>query len=355
MGDSFFGSAMPPYHSCTMIIQRLLYLLLAFVYCFISTRRALLPSVSESFGIFDSSLQLVKDTIVDKHEKSVYEKLLRFRNHTLVTNSQINFSEYKKKKIILFVVNFHFVLYSGVPFIENEYFPEFAKHYKYDFDVIMIGPSSDDKNNIVSNQLPEKGYYSYHSLTVAYSLLSPKQGFHYIGYFVMNDDSCVDPIFLNNYDHSTSMSEPINKWEPSQKWMWNMMKNSNDVRFPDALFDTIKQLESDEEVINRCPFYHNQTYKGWSDFFYICERDMPFFLRLEDVFFKNRNFLELTVPNILSCLNATEVIDCNHGYMPRIVDCVHVHPVKYSWNKNRVLCMQRLRREDINKRPSTTY
>lgn len=312
-------------------------------------------SVTDSFSVFDTSLQHVNGTPNILREKPAYEKLLRFRNHTLVSSSKIDFSEYKKKKIVLFVVNFHFTYYTGAPFIRNEYFPEFAKHYKYDFDVMLIGPSSHNEYGIVNNQLPEKGYYSYHSLAVAHSLLPPKMGFHYFGYFVMNDDSCVDSILLNTYDHSKSMSEHINSWNRSQQWMWNVMKNSNKVSFPNALFNTIKELKSDQEVRDRCPFVHNITYKGWSDFFYICKRDMPFFLKMEEAFYRNRNFLELAVPNMLACLNATEITDCNHGFMPKITSCVHVHPVKFSWSKNRVLCMRRLRRQSMNKRPATTY
>lgn len=345
------------YQIRAMIIHCWLYslLLVAFTYCIISIQQSRPTSTLDTFIAVDYSLHRVNKRIVVKREKTVYEKLLRFRNHTRVLNSNIDYSEYKKKEIVLFVVNFHFILYSGAPFIEHEYFPEFAKHYKYDFDVIMIGPSANNENNIVVNRLPEKGYYSYHSLVVAYSLLSPTKGFHYKGYFLMNDDSCVDPTLLNTYDHSSNLGEHKNEWTRSRPWMWNVMKNQDGVLFPDALFNAMKQFESDEEVTKRCPFYQNRTFVGWSDFFYVCERDMPFFLKLEEAMYKHLSFLELAVPNILACLNTTEVIDCNHGNMPQIENCVHVHPVKYSWNRNKKLCMRRLRREVMNDKPSISY
>ena len=284
---------------------------------------------------------------------SIFHRLLSFRQHQRTQFS--SFSQYQKnsRNVMLFVVNFHFVFYQNVPFMQDVYFPEFAGHYKYDFDVLFIGPNATDI--VLSNHLKKGGVYAYHSLALAYDYLTIRHRFKYQGYFFMNDDSCVDPYFLNQYDHGRAMSESQNPWSPIENWMWNFMNNDLGVRYPVALQQSMEDASHDEYAKSHCPYYSNQAYKGWSDFFYVPAQQMPFFSRMEKSFFQHRSFLELTVPNIMACLNSQRIVNCNHGYMPRIKTCVHIHPVKFSKEENRMLCMDRIRNVTRSIRPKMAY
>ena len=229
--------------------------------------------------------------------------LLHFRNHSLVKSAHR--FDYRYDRIMLFVVNFHFNITSAIPFLEKSYFPEFARRYKYNFDVIFVGPASTDPSSILSN---------HHSVAVAYKHLQKKK-YKYAGVFFMNDDSCVEPTFLNDYDHSRSMRSNLNTWEPKQLWQWNFMKNENNVLFPEALDNAMMKVKSNPEIEEKCPYYRGEKWRGWSDFFFISNKDMPLFLILEKAMYENLSFLELAVPNIMACLNATRIVECNHGPM----------------------------------------
>ena len=284
---------------------------------------------------------------------SIFQRLLSFRQHHRVQYS--SFSDYKpeSRNTMLFVVNFHSVFYQNVPFMQEVYFPEFAKHYKYDFDVLFIGPNATDI--VMSNHLAPGGQYSYHSLEIAYEYLAVRHRFRYQGYFFMNDDSCVDPSFLNKYDHRRAMGEKRNSWVPIEQWMWNFMDNEQGVRYPVALKRAVEDASGDAFAQKHCPFSLNELYKGWSDFFYVPSQHMPFFSSMEKLFFRHRSFLELTVPNLMACLSPQRIVDCNHGSMPYIETCVHVHPVKFSDEKNRELCMNRIRNVTRSIRPKVAY
>ena len=133
------------------------------------------------------------------------------------------------------------------------------------------------------------------------------------------------------------------------------MNNELGIRYPTALKSAMEDASHNEYAKKHCPYYSNQVYKGWSDFFYVPAKHMPFFSFMEALFFQRRSFLELTVPNLMACLDPQFIVNCNHGYMPRINTCVHVHPVKFSDEKNRELCMNRIRNVTRSIRPKTTY
>ena len=278
--------------------------------------------------------------------------LLHFRNHSLVEYAHR--FDYRYDQIMLFVVNFHFNITSSIPFLKTSYFPEFATRYKYNFDVIFVGPTTADPLVVLSNNLPENGFYAYHSVAVAYNYLQAKQ-YKYAGVFFMNDDSCVEPTLLNDYDHTKSMRSNLNPWTPNRAWQWNYQKNEHRILYPVALDNAMMKVKSKAEVEEKCPYYRGEMWCGWSDFFFITKKDIPLFLLLEEAMYENLSFLELAVPNIMACMNATQIVECNHGPMTFITTCVHLHPVKYSKIKNQKLCMSRIRREVMDARPWTSY
>lgn len=287
------------------------------------------------------------------HNSALY--LRRYRNHKRVKSSTVDMSDYNKKPILLFIVNFHFAYYKNIPFMDDEYFPLFAKDFNYDFDVVYIGPQKDHEYYALSNNLPSRGYYSYHSFTVALSCYPRNRGFNYAGVFLMNDDSCLHPKLLNEYDLAQSHGESISSWSSKIIWMWNTMKNEHGITFAQGYLNAIKVLKNDSLVQNVCNYNEKKLVKGWSDIFYVAKKDIPLFLRIERVMYDNRVFLENAVPAIMRCLKAKQFINCNHGTMPKILSCVHVHPVKFSDNDNRDLCINRIKSISMGRKPHTHY
>ena len=107
----------------------------------------------------------------------------------------------------MFVVNYHFPRYDSVSFIEHDIYESFALNYPHDFDLVFIGPKGDKKHSVMNNGLPERGYYSYHSMRIILDTFTPEEGYKYAGYFLVNDDSCLQPILLSREDHGKAMRE----------------------------------------------------------------------------------------------------------------------------------------------------
>lgn len=335
---------------CLVMAQDILWLSLLIVYYLVLTQfySPGIPRQTTSFTQIRQPFSMVNHGKTRSIRSD--PRIMYFRNHTRVETSSV--IDYVQKSVMLFVVNFHFNQTGATTFLRETYFPEFALRYKYNFDVIFVGPADANHTDVLSNSLPQKGYYAYHSVAVAYNFFQAKK-YKYAGYFFMNDDSCVDPDFLNEYDHKQSMRSNLNPWSPSRAWQWNYMKNEKGVSFPNALEMAMKQVEDVAGEI--CPYYKGEKWCGWSDFFFITRRDIPLFLVLEKAMHDNLSFLELAVPNMMACLNATKIVECNHGPMQFIQTCVHLHPVKYSKVENQELCMKRIRREAINVKPYSHY
>ena len=125
---------------------------------------------------------------------SMEKYLTRFRNNRKVNTRDMN--DYATKNVFLFVVNYHHNNYSSALFIRNVIYNLFALYYPFDFDLLLIGPRTNINLNVLGNELPIRGYYSYHSLSVAFNTFPPQCGYSYSGYFLANDDSCLQPNFL---------------------------------------------------------------------------------------------------------------------------------------------------------------
>ena len=131
----------------------------------------------------------------------------------------------------MFVVNYHWIRYDNVSFIEHDIYESFALNYPHDFDLVFIGPKGDKKHFVMNNGLPERGYYSYHSMRIILDTFTPEEGYKYAGYFLVNDDSCLQPTFLSREDHRKAMRESTFPWIINKKWIWNYRKNLNNDDF----------------------------------------------------------------------------------------------------------------------------
>ena len=277
--------------------------------------------------------------------------LTRFRNHKCVSDADMR--DYKTREIYLFVVNFHFRNYTYAAFIRQGIYRLFADKYPYDFDLLLIGPTLDIKNKVFTNELPERGYYAYHSMRVAIDLFPPEAGYTYAGYFEANDDSCLQPTLLGKEDHNKAMSEVWFPWTPYNKWPWNVVKNKNNKVMFLAYLNAVSEIESKPTLHNLCKVSSSQLRHGWSDFFYFPKSNLTTFLELESVMYKHYVFLENAVPFIMDCFKANVITDCNHGKMPDREVCPHLHPVKFTRSRERRICVNRILNITLSERPDT--
>ena len=276
-------------------------------------------------------------------EEERHKFLYRFRTHN-------------SSAIYLIIVNYHYGVYSSYSFLNESFFPRFAHHFHFDFDVVYFGPRYNETVRILCNRLSNGGFYSYHTVNVALALFKDAAERPYAGYLLMNDDSYVDPQFLNSLNLNSSLSEPTKKYHNSSYWDWKIRSNSRGVRFPVALNRAIMLLIEDPEVNETCQFSNpDNTRRGFSDFFYIAAPDIDLFLKMSTVMYSQRVFLEMAVPTMMYCLTKETVIDCNHGMMPMRKTCVHMHPVKYSDRSMQQLALKRLEHVNMNRLPKRNW
>ena len=148
----------------------------------------------------------------------------------------------------MFAVNYHFPRYDSVSFIEHDIYESFALNYPHDFDLVIIGPRGNNTLLVFNNGLPEGGYYSYHSMRIILDTFTPEEGYKYAGYFLVNDDSCLQPTLLSREDHGKAMRESTFPWIINEKWIWNYRKNINHVNFSVAAMESISEIKRDENL-----------------------------------------------------------------------------------------------------------
>ena len=139
------------------------------------------------------------------------------RDRTIVPS--INYRQ-SLSSVILIIVNHHYSSFYNTSFFDDQYFPTFCSQFDSDFDYVFIGPKEDSVNQVLSNELPERGYYSYMSLNRVLDRFPRKDGYYYKGYFLINDDSCIDPHQLNTMNLSSSFGEGRSRYDPESKWKW---------------------------------------------------------------------------------------------------------------------------------------
>lgn len=258
------------------------------------------------------------------------------------------------KGVFLFVVNFHFHAYEKIDFILNKYFVEFRKRYIMDFDVVILGPGGDRQRGVISNGLPELGFYSYHTLTITYEQLCMKEKCFYKGFFLINDDSYIDPRFLSSYNLSQSWTEPTVIVNHKDPWHWshrNLHGKTYTVSYENAVKELLQTKDGKQCRLNN---RHNWR-RGYSDAFYIVKEDMPKWHRMMLVMKKHYVFLELAIPTVNWCLTKNEFIDCNHGKMLDRYTCVHMHPVKYRQPNMMEFSLLRMDHLNMNDTPPRRY
>lgn len=257
----------------------------------------------------------------------------------------------------LFIVNFHWSKYRESVFISHQYFKKFSTYFNSSFDMVMVGPSKNPKYRVLSNGLPQGGFYSYYSMPFVYDLLcNNTQPCNYNGYFFMNDDSYVDAQLLNNYDLTQSWGENFVTWIPNRSsWGWPNVKNRYGKPFKNAYFNAMKELIA-TNVGKQCRFEKQYTYKrGWSDAFYLTARDVGTFNEIVRVMYKHGVFLEMATPTALWCLTQNTFDNCNHGKMQNRLTCVHLHPMKYRQGNRKKMALERLDHINMDIVPRNKY
>ena len=141
------------------------------------------------------------------------------------SNYVFKYHTHHTKNIYLFVVNHHWNIFYALNFFQLVYFRKFAQLFKYDFDVVYLAPSPNPYGKVCSHGLRLGGEYSYYTLTIAYQLFHDLQPYKYAGYFFMNDDAFLDPLYLNAYNLSESHHEPTRMYNWTRYWSWNLVKN----------------------------------------------------------------------------------------------------------------------------------
>lgn len=108
-------------------------------------------------------------TLFEKNDKWVRH----CRNKTIVRSID---NRQSLSSVILIIVNYHYSSFNNTPFFDNEYFPIVCSLFESDFDYLFIGPKEDSINRVLSNDLPERGYFSYMSLNRALDRFPRSEG-----------------------------------------------------------------------------------------------------------------------------------------------------------------------------------
>ena len=127
------------------------------------------------------------------------------------------------------------------------------------------------------------------------------------------------------------------------------------VNFLEAAMESISEINRDKNLSMICKLNVTHLKGGWGDFFYFPSKDRELFMRLEDIFWKNKAFLENTVPIIMECLHAEMIDDCNYGKMLNRETCSHLHPVKFSRPRERTICLNRIKNITLSGKTDNSY
>ena len=263
-----------------------------------------------------------------------------------------------EQSVYLIVVNFHWNIFNALPFLRDKYFPRFHQLFNSSFDVVYLAPTYKKSLTVVKNGLPNAGHYSYYTLSRAYEIFRSANEYDYAGYFLINDDSFIDPLHLNKISLNESFCEPSGEYSVNKtsNWFWNtMFKNVYGMPFSDAYYASIEELKvSRFETI--CNFSNPLNHrKGFYDFAYITGKDISMYYELSSVFFKHRAFLEVAGPTMNWCLSHKVIDSCNHRGWKNVKTCAFLHPVKLSAKENEQLVLDHINRINVTKIPKMSY
>ena len=290
-------------------------------------------------GVYSSALHYIQYDKVTRPRNTSYIRSCRSKRYSIRYQPQSGLT-------LLIVVNFHNVFYSNIQFFDEEYFPEFCSIYKNNFDVLFVGIQKNDTYRVVSNGLRPGGWFSYHSVRVAWEYIGFDYCDRYIGVLFMNDDSYVDPLNLNDMNTSYSYYETTRNHRENGVWQWWRNKKYEGHSFEEAFNNTIQIINSNPVLRNECgKWMWTSTSHGWSDFFYVSREQIPLFFDYESIMFENKVFLEIAVYNIMKCITKHAINSCNHiGCVLSDYEYLHIHPFKYSRTINRITALQYMTR-----------
>lgn len=254
---------------------------------------------------------------------------------------------------VLLVIIFHYPFYDTLPLILSNYEAAFPH-------IVICGPESSTFYEIMVVQ-HHKGYHGYECLGKAIEL---HPGFR--GYLYVNDDMILNWWNFVNFDQDKVwLGAPI-KFKESHKvgqkpisnyWIW--WRTEYGAEACEKAHDEIKVLARDIKplgekikvmlsILVRNGKNQVLCYKSWSDMFYVPGKFSRNFRYFSEIFFRNKVFLEIAVPTILSYLDLHENWEKTYGtYLPEIygfkdlsaTDCtwrqyslnktLFIHPVKF--------------------------
>lgn len=308
------------------------------LWCVISV--LMIWSLVNSYNISDY-IHLSSVPIVSRQSRSTLDMIRSCRNHHFSDNC-LNV----RNNTILIILNFHEVYYYNIPWMIDHYYPLFCALYSHDFDLLIVGIEENKELKVINNDLPSRGWYSYHSVNSSVEYVGWERMNKYEGFMFMNDDSFVDPLNVNRYQLDVAFHEPQYPYPDNHYWgHWYRTD-----RYKDWIVNhTLKAFEeiNSTPLVSQCgewKWYHNDH--GWSDFFYVPHSLFSFFLATERVLFRNHVYLESAIYHLMNCITNVTVSNCNHvrcridGY-----DYDHIHPLKYSKESNRLIALSIMERK----------
>ena len=242
------------------------------------------------------------------------------------------------------MITYNFPFYDTLPLISSNYERAFPH-------IVVCGPKKSESYNVtVVDHV--RGYYGYECLGKA---IRQHPGFR--GYFYVNDDMIVNWWNFMNFDKDKIwLGAPINlegchrvgQRPLAKDWIW--WEATNGAEHCEKTHDEIKVLANHDKTLrvnikkmlsNLLLNGKNKTlcFKTWSDMFYVPGRLSFEFQLFSEMFFRNKVFLEISVPTILSFLDLHENWEKAYGtYLPDIFGWVDFikgeHPWRvYSFNK----------------------
>lgn len=220
---------------------------------------------------------------------------------------------------ILLVIVYHFPFYDSIPLLTSFYKDAFG-------DILICGPESYWRSFVMKVYIGP-GLYGYECLAEA---IRRYPG--YRGYLYVNDDMIVNWWTFSNLDKEKlwqggivipSHSHVIGSRPIDNSWPWWRIKSSSAEACEDSYYEMTSMSDG---YMNVKELVKNHLSNGdgrklcfrmWSDLFYVPKKFSEQFQRLSFLFHKNRVFLEVAVPTIMSFLDTRVFWEQQYGlYLP---------------------------------------
>lgn len=220
---------------------------------------------------------------------------------------------------ILLVIVYHFPHYESIPLLMSFYKDAFR-------DIVICGQESYWKSFVMKVDIGP-GLYGYECLGEA---IRRYPG--YRGYLYINDDMIVNWWTFSNLDKNKlwlgsaiipSASHVMGSRPIDESWPWWNKKSSAAEACEDTYVEMTSKTSQYVNVTELVKIHlangegKKLCFRAWSDLFYVPEKFSEQFQRLSFLFHKNRVFLEVAVPTILSFLDLRDLWERHYGiYLP---------------------------------------